>query len=197
MKKTTKTTKKRGISTKKYLDDMFEQHSKILVVRVDCGYKKPYSDEITLDEMNKDITNVLNNRRTKPSVFEHNIGYIIKKEYTQDKGVHNHAIFMFDGQKVQNDEFKAQQIGEYWNQITCSKGSYYNCNKEKKKYINDGIGLINHKDENKRKILEKGVVSYLLKDEQSIDPIKEDKKSRSFVRGTIPSKKSKKGKPRE
>ena len=89
--------RKRQASNVKYMDALQTNHSKICVVRVDLSYKKPYSGEITLEEANKDLNRLLNNRRSKPKIFEHNVGYTIKKEYTEDKGVHLHGVFMFDG----------------------------------------------------------------------------------------------------
>ena len=62
---------------------------------------------------------MLNNRRTKPSIFENMVGYIAKREYTEDKGPHIHTLFIYDGQKVSKDAFKGDQIGAYWkNEIT-------------------------------------------------------------------------------
>ena len=187
-----KRIKKQEKSLKGYVDELFEQNSKILVVRVDLAYKKPFSEEITMEESNKYISRMLNNRRSKPSVFEGNNGYIIKKEFTEDKGVHCHAFFFYDGQKVQNDSFKADQIGKTWENITESKGCYHNCNRNKSKYENNGIGMIDHNDEEKRRILIEDAISYVLKEEQDIDVLKKNKKFKSLVRGIVSKDKSKK-----
>jgi hypothetical protein len=98
-----KTVNKRVQSTKKYIDALQSKHSKLCVVRVDLGYKKPYSNDMVLDDANKDFNRMLNNRRSKPSVFKHQVGYMCLKEYTKDKGVHLHTIFLYDGNKVQKD----------------------------------------------------------------------------------------------
>ena len=144
--------RKRQTSNVKYIDALQSNHSKLCVVIVDLSYKKPYSEKITLYEANKDLNRLLNNRRTKPKIFEHNVGYTIKKEFTDDKGVHLHTIFMFDGQKVQKDANKADEIGKYWNeQITKDKGTYYNCNRNQ--YPEHGIGMLDHTDVEKRKLL--------------------------------------------
>ena len=138
---------------------------------------------------------MLNNRRSKPNVFKDQIGYVFKKEFTEDKGVHIHALFIYDGQKVQNGTFKADQIGKYWeNEITQGEGSYHNCHRNK--YKNNGVGIIDHKDSDKRKILDEQVIAYLCKDEQNIDSVKESKKDRAFTRGIITKNKEKLGRPR-
>jgi hypothetical protein len=189
-----KKTRKRQTSNKDYVDALQSNHSKLCVIRVDLSYKNPHSEEITLEDANKDLKKLLNNRRSKPTIFEHNVGYTIKKEYTEDKGVHLHSVFYFDGQKVQKDAHKADELGKYWNeQITKGKGSYYNCNRNS--YPEHGIGMLDHTDIDKRKNLD-NALAYLSKDEQHIDEIS-DKKQRSFVRGTMPKSKGNIGRPRK
>lgn len=191
---TKRNSRKRQNSNERYIDALQENYSKINVVRVDIAYKKPYSQETTLEEATKDLNRMLNNRRNNSTIFEHNIGYSIKKEFTEDKGVHMHAFFIYDGQKVLKDEHKADEIGKYWNEnITKGKGSYYNCNKNK--YPEHGIGMIDHTDIEKRKNLDKAM-AYLCKDEQEISTLS-GKKERSFVRGTMPKSKSNVGRPRK
>lgn len=190
-----KNVTKRIESTKKYIDELQKKYSKLNIVRVDLAYKKPHSDNVTLEEANNHSSHMLNNRRSKPNVFKDQIGYVFKKEFTEDKGVHIHALFIYDGQKVQNGTFKAEQIGKYWeNEITQGEGSYHNCHRNK--YKNNGVGIIDHKDSDKRKILDEQVIAYLCKDDQDISPVKESKKDRAFTRGIITKRKEKLGRPR-
>jgi hypothetical protein len=190
-----KNTNKRIESTKKYIDALSKEHSKLNIVRVDLAYKKPYSNNITLEDANRDINHMFNNMRSKPKIFKDKIGYVCKREYTEDKGVHFHILFIYDGQKVQKDVYKGKQIGEYWEQVTKEQGSYHNCNQNE--YKRNGIGILNHSDSDKRKILDEDVIAYLCKDEQDIEPIKKNKKDRAFTRGTLPKKKDKMGRPRK
>ncbi len=189
-----KNSKKRFESTKKYIDKLQENNSKLNVIRVDLAYKKPHSNDVTLEEANKDLERMFNNKRSN-SIFQDQVGYVCKKEYTKERGMHFHTYFFFDGQKVQKSSFKAEQIGKYWSKhITEEKGSYYNCHR--KKYKNDGIGMLEHTDEEKRKNLD-GAISYLCKDEQDIEPLKTNKKERAFTRGTLPRSKGNVGRPRK
>jgi len=190
-----KNTNKRIESTKKYMDGLSKKYSKLNIVRVDLSYKKPYSDKVTLEDANKDLNRMFNNMRSKPSIFKDKIGYVCKREYTEDKGVHFHAIIIYDGQKVQKSAFKGTQIGEYWKQVTKEKGTFHNCHLNE--YTRSGVGILNHNDYDKRKILDEDVISYLCKDEQNIEPIKTNKKDRAFTRGTIPKSRGKVGRPRE
>ena len=89
-------------STKEYLDALQDRYSKLNVIRVDLSYKKPHSDNITLDDANDEFNRMLNNRRGN-SIFNNQVGYVCKKEYTQDDGVHFHTVFFYNGQKVKND----------------------------------------------------------------------------------------------
>ena len=117
-------------------------------------------------------------------------------EYTPDKGVHFHTVFIYDANKVQKGGYKADQIGEYCRKITKEKGRYHNCHRNK--YKNNGLGVLDYKDTEKRKIVDDKVIHYLLKDndKQSISSIKSDKKDRAFTRGTLPKSKDNKGRPR-
>ena len=139
---------------------------------------------------------MLDNRRNNKTIFGNNLGYIVKKEVSNNGNLHLHALFLEDGNKVQKAAFKADQIGKYWNDsITNGKGCYENCNKNK--YEKNGIGMVDYTDEEKINNLKKHAVSYFYKtDKQSIDEIKTNPKDRAIVRGTIPKPKSKAGRPR-
>lgn len=165
----------------RYFDDILLDYSKINVIRIDLAYKTPYSKTITIEEANKDLKHLLNNMRSKPAIFKDKIGYVIKKEYTQDRGVHFHILFIFNGQRVYKDSFKAEQIGQYWVQITQGRGSFHNCNRQK--YDQYGIGIIDHKDHEKRAILYETVVPYLCKDEQLISALDSGKRDKALVKG--------------
>ncbi len=56
--------------------------------------------------------------------------------------------------------------------------------------------MLDHRDSEKRKILDEKVISYLCKDEQHIEAVKENKKDRAFTRGIAPKNKGNVWKPR-
>lgn len=183
-------------STKKYIDDLSSTYSKLNIVRIDLGYTKEHSAVVELEEANSDINRMLNNMRSKPTVFADKIGHIIKTEHTPDRGVHFHTVIIYDGQKIREDITKAEQIGDYWkDNITDGKGTFHNCNRNE--YKNNGVGMLDYKDTDKRKILDEDVLPYLCKDEQTIDTIKTSKKERAFTRGIAPKVKDNRGRPRE
>lgn len=186
--------KRRKTSNEKYVDALQEKHSKLCVLRVDLHYNKNNRNDVTLDEANKNIDRLLANRRNN-AIFEDNVGYIIKTEYGEDREIHFHTFFFFDGQKVKKDAYKADEIGDYWNSsITKGKGTYYNCNRNDYK-DNKAIGMLDYRDEEKREKLDYAM-AYLAKEEQSIEAIKENKNDRSIRRGTMPKEKNTKGRRR-
>ncbi len=196
-KKENKKTNQRLESTKKYIDDLSKNYSRLNMVRVDLGYQKEHKDNVTLEEANKNFKTMLNNRRSKPKVFEGMVGYVAKKEVGEDKGVHVHMLAIYDGQKVREDITKGTQIGEYWkDNIAKGRGIYHNCNQNDYKE-NKAIGMIEHNDENKRKLLDEKVLTYFCKDEQSVDELKLNIKDRAFTRGIAPKPKSNAGRPRK
>ena len=190
-----KKTNRRLESTKKYIDDLSKKYSKLNIVRVDLGYTKEDSKSITFEDASKDLNKMLNNTRSKPTVFGEMVGYITKKELGEEKGVHIHVAIIYNGNIVREDITKAQQIGEYWkNNITKGKGVFHNCSKNE--YKNKAVGIIDYKDEEKRKIFDEKVLTYLCKDEQSIDSLKTNIKDRAFTRGIAKKIKSNAGRPR-
>ena len=195
-KKENKKTNQRLESTKKYIDDLSKNYSRLNMVRVDLGYKKEYEANLSLEEANKNFKTMLNNKRSKPTVFDGMVGYVAKKELGKDKGVHIHMLVIYDGQKVREDITKGTQIGEYWkDNITKGNGVFHNCNQNDYKDYK-AVGIIEHNDENKRKILDEKVLKYLCKDEQSIDALKKNSNDRAFTRGIAPKSKSNAGRPR-
>lgn len=200
-KKNNKRENSRLSSTIEYIDGLQEKYSKLSTIRADFAYKKPYSNNITLEEVKKDLKKITSDTRNKPTIFKHQVGYIAKIESTEDKGIHVHTTFFFDGQKIKNDVMKGNEIGEYWNEsITHNKGTFHNCNLNANKIYgdNNAMGILDHSDTKKREKLNTAV-SYLCKDDekQDISSIKTNKNYRAFVRGTIPKKKSNKGRPRK
>ena len=191
-----KKSKRRQDSNEKYVDALQEKYSKLCVVRLDLGYKKDETNkvDITLEKANKDINRLLNNRRNN-STFDNNVGYVLKTEYGEDRDIHFHSYFFYDGQKVQKDMIKGEDIGKYWSEnITNKQGTYYNCNRNDYKN-NHAIGILDYRDTEKRRKLDIGM-EYLVKDEQSIEALKENKKDRAIRRGTMPKSKGNIGRPR-
>lgn len=144
-----------------YVDALFGRYSRLLVLRVDLGYRKEFS-KTTQTEAKKDREHLLQNVRSN-KLFDDMVGYIWKLEHGPDKGFHYHMMFFFDGSKVREDGTLAKRIGQYWlNVVTNGRGVYYNCNADKSRYKNCGIGMVDHSDNVMRDGLVKAVL-YLTK----------------------------------
>lgn len=184
-------------SVQQYINQLHDQNSKLLVLRVDFGYSKEHCENMKLSDIKRDIKHMLDNRRGNSKLFEHQEGYVMKFEHTPQKGPHVHALLLYNGQKVKKDGHLAEEVGRYWKEkITKGKGLYHNCNFNKSDYEQCGIGMIDHTDADKRAILLDKVVPYMLKKEQSIDSIKDTIDERSVTKGIITSRKSNAGRPR-
>ena len=159
-----------------YVDRLFRNRNKLLVLRIDFSYRKDVLHETTPELAKKDLKKFLNNKRCNRSLFEHYDGYIWKFEYGPDKGYHFHMILFFNGDKIQSDSHWAMKIGEYWkNVITRGRGIYFNCNAYKHKYTHLGIGKIPRNNEQLVGNLKSYVIGYLAKTEQYL-------KAKSFGR---------------
>ncbi|EML5752890.1 inovirus-type Gp2 protein [Citrobacter freundii] len=147
-----------------YVDNLFEHHARLLVIRVDLSWQKDMARNKTISA---DLVRLHRRRLFKrvPSLpmFKHCLGYIWKLEYGQYKGFHYHTCFFFDGSQVRGDITLARRIGEYWKrEITGGQGLYFNCNAIASTYPESGIGRIHYTDLEKRKVLQK-VISYIAK----------------------------------
>lgn len=171
---------------KVYLDKLFKKHSRLLVIRLDLGYRKECCKDITIVEAQKHLKRLFNNARHN-KLFGNFLTHIWRREYGEEKGIHFHVVLFFDGHLSQKDEYIASQIGEYWNTvITKGKGVYFNCNRDKfNRYKRLGIGMIDYFDTEKRAHLLEAV-SYLTKKE-IVTGMTEVGRFRAFGKGNMPS----------
>lgn len=159
--------KRRLESCYQCLNKIFENRSRILVIRVDLGYGNYYNQEITLDQAINDFENLRNNMRFNTLLNNGYLGFIRKTEMTQEKGLHHHLMFIYDERSRQSDKWLAEQLGKYWVEvITNGIGVYWNCNAEVEYYRYNGIGTVERGDLDKRSHLVEYVLTYLAKVEQ-------------------------------
>lgn len=171
------------LRSKKYVDNLFEHYSKLLVIRIDLSYqtnKKHLITKNSLTEHREKLYKAINQH----PLFKQCVGYMIKLEYGRHKGFHYHTLFFFNGQKVFKDIIIGKMIGEYWvDIITEGYGLYFNCNYQKERYRELGIGMINRKDQYLKAGLIK-TIHYLCKVDKNIKIVIPGLK-RTFWRGAI------------
>jgi hypothetical protein len=174
-----------------YIDEVFECHSRLLVLRVDLSYSKENSNT-KQSEAARDLKHLFRNARSN-KLFSDMVGYIWKLEYGPEKGFHYHMMFFFDGSKIREDGTLAKRIGRYWiDVVTKGRGLYYNCNAVKHTYKICGIGMINHADAELRENLRKAVI-YLTKTDLYM---KLQTEGRGMGKGNRPTPKDPRGRPR-
>ena len=185
-----------------YVDALFEHvRSRLIVIRLDLKYHPEQAKKMPVGQAQEDLKHFFDNMRSKPSLFDDLAGYIWKMECGDHGGEHFHVFLFFTNDRMQNDYYRAQQIGEYWEEIiTKGRGSYFNCNAPE--YVNKfdklgllAIGRVEYYDDNKRFNL-LTPLAYICKDEQSVRA-KPKQKSRTFGRGEMPQvRDSQSGRPR-
>jgi hypothetical protein len=185
----------------KYIDNLFKNCARQVVLRIDLYYKKQYANNITIADITNDLNHLFENKRCN-SIFDCMNGYIAKLEFGVDKGLHYHVLFFFDGSErnIYSHIHFAEEIGKYWvDTITKGRGDYWNVNDNAARYDSlgkRGIGVINWDDTNLMKNL-KYIVQYFCKLEQFIRP-KFSSKVRLLRRGNFPKvQKVKRGRPRK
>ena len=183
-----------------YIDAIFKDTSRVLVLRVDLGYSKLVGGGGVREQL--DFEDVKLHRERLMGMLRRKLptntllGHSWKLEYGLSKGYHYHCMFFLDGSRVREDIGWARMIGETWaDKATHGRGVYYNCNRRKDAYRACGIGMIEHSDKDKRKNLQKAAV-YLTKIEYYVR-IVIDGRARTFGRGEMPKRAVKKrGRPR-
>lgn len=133
---------------KNYLYQLFHHYAKLLIVRVDLGYFNESKSQINIAHFYEHVQTLRNRLSNKDTCFEHLHGYAWALEQGPKRGYHVHLLLIYDGTKVQNGSYYAQQVGEKWSYITRGHGSYFNLHDQK--YINQlkaagcdiGIGML-------------------------------------------------------
>ena len=181
------------------IDTLFNDYSRLLLIRLDLYWRKHCSDVISYQNMNDAFDRLRNNMRFN-SLFEHHITYCAKVEYGIERGWHFHVLFFFDGQRVRNDYLLAKAIGEYWSTvITRDLGDYYSANMNSDQYQNYAMGAINYHEKD-RITNAKAAACYLAKDTVLHPDVPmldaAGKRYRAYRQGQYKPSKSKMGRPR-
>jgi hypothetical protein len=192
-------SKERFRDYSQYINTLFEQNDRLIVIRVDLGYSDKQA--VDFDKASSDLDRLLANRRSN-QLFDGMKGYIVKTELGVKKDIHFHVLFFFNGSERNGGSHVhlAQQIGEYWkSEITKGTGVYWNSNAHIQDFAQRGtcgIGLIHWSDQEMRKNLLEKVLSYLLKNDQFFKP-KGVGRYKLLRRGQCAPTATKKGRPRQ
>lgn len=174
-------------SCKAYFNALMDNYARLLVLRVDFGYRKEHAASVSPQELKRDLKRFLDSKRTSP-VLTTLVGYIWRLEYGDEKKLHLHMVFFLDGSDSQNDPWLAEEYGKHW-QRCCSSGSgiYFNCNRKKNGYKFLGVGMIDYYSYEKRWNFIDKALAYLAKKDQYLLS-KATKNMRCMGHGEVPDK---------
>lgn len=183
------------------IDKCFEHRSRLLVLRVDLGYRK--GRFIDSPDFSRDLLEVkqrwavlsdgLKRGLVVPNVME----VFGKIEYGVLAGFHIHLIVIMKGAEHQEDITYARLIGQYWCQeVVGEEGRYFNCNRIKHRYQQLGIGEINYYEKEKIAVLKEIVVGYVVKSDYYLSALFPAKKTFVQVSCAKPNLAGKRGRPR-
>lgn len=147
-----------------YIDGLFANHSRLLVVRVDLGYLHSVLKVGELDPIS------YKQARMHRKVFFYRLrhhyrvkmhGYAWSLNHAASKGFHYHVLLFFDSNQARSDYIIAEELGAIWKEVTKEAGIYHNCNAAK--YAERGIGMVHIADKNAMRALKINVAAYLTK----------------------------------
>ena len=127
-----------------YVDALFRKRARLVVLRLDLGYKNPDANNIDIEDMQKDVFHLFRNMRHN-QLFAFKMGHILKLEYGLGKGIHCHVVLFLDGSRRRNDShvYFAEEMGKYWEDVvTKGRGDYWNVNANADHYDEQGRVLL-------------------------------------------------------
>lgn len=155
------------------VDEVFSLCSRVQSIRVDLKLSKEKRKTATYNEFDRCVKRFKNNLRRNRKVWDALLYIFLKIEYTDITGYHAHVLALYDGNRVFNDEYKGEVIGNFWSDnIMVGEGRYFNVNrgKAKRQYARNnglalnelGIGMI-HRDDYERISQLRNITEYFAK----------------------------------
>lgn len=141
--------KRRAESLYDYISDLKIAHSKIMIVRLDLYYhQEPIQSISSQQNVVDDWSRLL--AFARKSYKQNFLGYAMKVEFGNDRGVHVHSIFIMNGSNLERDGKIARSLGHHWvKDVVPGIGRYFNCNEKthQEKYKWRAVGTFTKMDE--------------------------------------------------
>lgn len=129
-----------------HVSNLLYHYSKLVLVRVDIGYRKEVRHKFNMDSMMAGRERLFGLRSTH-SCFDNLLGYAWVVEEGQRKGPHCHLLLIYDGSKVRADIRLAAGICQLWDvDVSEGQGCSWNSNAKKHEFDHVGIGMIERSD---------------------------------------------------
>lgn len=162
---------------------LFDVYARLMIVRVDFGYRKEVARSIPPDDFLRHLKRFRASLQRHP-VFEYLVGYALKIEHGTQRGFHVHGLFFFDGSEVQQDISRGEMIGENWlSLVPEGLGHYRNINAKKQQNFYNALGIVEYHERDKRQGL-LYLIQYLMKTDSAARIMLGN--SRTFLRGIMP-----------
>lgn len=145
-----------------YILDLKAAYSKLMIIRLDL-----YTEE---DSEGAPQSWERLKKYVEDRYMSSYVGYAVKFEYGEKRGVHMHTLLFFNGSVVRKDVTMAKAIGKYWNaSVTNGKGTYSNCNTPEhlRNMSYPAVGTFHQFDERTRKGL-KCIAKYLTEQDLAV-----------------------------
>ena len=120
-----------------------------MIVRLDLYYHQELLDSLksqqnVIDDWSRLLAFARKNYK------QNFLGYAMKIEFGDDRGVHIHSIFVLNGSNLKRDVNVARSLGHHWaKDVVPGIGRYFNCNEKKhqEKYKWRAVGTFTKMDE--------------------------------------------------
>lgn len=114
----------------KYLNQLVDHYSRLLMVRVDVSYYNSDENEVGVDEFREHMRVLRERLSNKDGCIKGLEGYAwaLEQGYarTESGSLHCHLLLIYSGAERKDAYYLAKEIGEIWRSITNRNGSYFN-----------------------------------------------------------------------
>lgn len=171
-------------SLKSYVDSLQAKHAKLLIIRLDLYLTKKVRSEEQIAHADLERYRRHFLRRISTDYCAAMVGYVWKLEYGLERNHHYHLMLIFNGNELKSDNKISHSLGKLWSdKVTQGRGSYFSCNSQKGRYRYCGIGMLEHRDAEKRAALDRAC-QYLTKTDFFVK-YHLPEGARSFGKGTV------------
>jgi hypothetical protein len=130
----------------KYMAELFERHSKLLILRIDLYFRpnqKEWADTAAAGRSIRSFMRALRDGRVLPDMA----GWAYRIENGFRRGIHVHLLVAMDGHKHREAATWSKAVGAAWvTKYSAGHGSYFNCYIRKDWYKFNGLGLVHISD---------------------------------------------------
>ena len=119
-----------------------EEHSKLLILRIDL-YFKPFFEVWRADDAIDNYLRWLRSDACKDDLLPGYLGFMIKRENGLVRGMHWHLLVVCKGNAQHSADYLTRQLGMEWARRTGQgPGSYHNCYADRRRHEFNGLGVI-------------------------------------------------------